>query len=399
MKKNSMIFLIFALLFFMTKPVYAQTPQPDIHGQFGVAIDAKTGEVIYDKNADEKAYPASMTKVLTSIVLDENIKDNQMLTVSANAAGQECSCFGLKEGEQISKKNALFGMLLLSANDLAVTIAENVGGSVPGFADLMNKEVAKLGLKNSHFVTPNGLHDPNHYTTPHDMALIMKEALKHPEVLKALSTQSIKVHTSLQDKEVRNPSRVHFQPNVIAGKTGFTNAAQNTLVEYLKKDGKEVIAVVMKTNHSSEYSDIQTMANYAFEQMGVHKVVHKGEVISTVKVNGKKVDLLAGDNYEISYIIGKKSNVQKEVTNTLEGKNQVKKGQKVGILNLKVDGKEVKEIPLIANKTVVYEKPATDFSKLIYSVIIVLVIYAIYVIQYNTKMKKREKKLKNNHVI
>lgn len=243
----------------------AETEPPQIVGSFGVAINALTGEILYNKNAYSKAYPASMTKVLTATILDEQIKDGELLTVSRNAADQECLCLGLTAGEKISKLDAMKALLLLSANDVAVTIAENVADSEEGFADLMNHKVKQLNLKNTHFVTPNGLHHPNHYTTPYDMALITREAIAHPNVLKVLSTQTTHIKTSMQEKTIHN--LLHTMPNAIAGKPGFTDAAQHTLVEYLKKDNKEVISVVMKTDKRAKYSDVQTMANYSFDYM------------------------------------------------------------------------------------------------------------------------------------
>jgi D-alanyl-D-alanine carboxypeptidase len=243
----------------------AETEPPQIVGALGVAIDASTGEILYNKNAHSKAYPASMTKVLTATILDERMIDGEILTVSRNAAAQECLCLGLTAGEKISKLDAMKALLLLSANDVAVTIAENVAGSEEGFAELMNHKVKQLSLKNTHFVTPNGLHHPNHYTTPYDMALITREAIEHPNVLKVLSTQTTQIKTSLQEKTIHN--LLHTMPNAIAGKPGFTDAAQHTLVEYLKKGNREVISVVMKTDKRSKYSDIQTMANYSFDYM------------------------------------------------------------------------------------------------------------------------------------
>ena len=245
----------------------AESEVPNIVGVYGVAIDAVTGEILYNKNAHSKAFPASMTKVLTAIILDEQIKDGTLLRVSSHAANQECLCLGLTAGEMISKQDAMKALLLLSANDVAVTIAENAAGSEEGFAVLMNQRVKTWGLKNSHFVTSNGLHDPNHYTTPYDMALITKEALKHPNVLKVMTTRKTMIKTSKKEKTISNLFKFHRSPNSITGKPGFTNAAQHTLLEYLKQGNKEVISVVMKTDKQSKYMDIQTMANYSFAHM------------------------------------------------------------------------------------------------------------------------------------
>ena len=241
---------------------------PQIAGEYGVTIDAVTGQILFNKNAYSKAYPASMTKVLTATILDERIEDGNMLTVSSHAANQECICLGLRAGERISKQDAMKALLLLSANDVAVAIAENVAGSEEGFAQLMNQKVKQWGLKNTHFVTPDGLHNPNHFTTPYEMALITKEAIKHPSVLEAMSTQTTTIKTNMHVKNIRNLINIQSQPDVIAGKPGFTNAAQHTLVEYLKKDNKEIISVVMKTNKKSKYKDVQSMASFSFAHMG-----------------------------------------------------------------------------------------------------------------------------------
>ncbi|MEH7098417.1 D-alanyl-D-alanine carboxypeptidase family protein [Neobacillus vireti] len=257
--------ILFILNGLSQKVSTAEAVPPSIVGEYGVAIDAVTGEILYNKNAHSKAYPASMTKVLTATILDERLEDGEKLTVSRHAAQQECLCFGLTEGEMISKQDAMKALLLLSANDVAVAIAENVAGSEAGFAELMNQTVKQWGLKNTHFVTANGLHHPSHYTTPYDMALITKEAIAHPNVLKVLSTQTTQIRTSRQEKTIH--TLLHNMPYAIAGKPGFTDAAQHTLVEYLKKGDKEVISVVMKTDKRSKYSDIQTMANYSFDYL------------------------------------------------------------------------------------------------------------------------------------
>lgn len=348
--------VLVTVTYLSSHPVLAAEPAlPKITGKYGVVIDAVTGDVIYSKKANVKSYPASMTKVLTAIILDEKVPDTQMLTVSPYAAGQECSCFGLKAGEQISKNDAMYGLLLLSANDVAVAIAENVGGSVEGFAKLMNEEVAKLGLKNTHFVTPNGLHDPKHYTTSYDMAIIMKEALKHPNVLKALSTQSIKVHTSLQDRNIINTSQVHTQPataHVIAGKTGFTDQAQNTLVEYLKAGNKQVISVVMKTHKKDQYKDIQKMAKYAFAHMKVETIASKGKVVERSKLNGRSVNLRAVKDIHVSLKKDGNSKLAKKIEWLNNGGKDISKGQVVADLKVYVDGVMAAETPLVTDQAI-----------------------------------------------
>lgn len=394
----SAIFVVFCMTYLFSNPAWAQEPQPPIVGEYGVAIDASTGEILYNKDADHKAYPASMTKVLTAIVLDEKVKDTQMFTVSPYAAGQECSCFGLKAGEKISKKDAMYGLLLLSANDMAVTIAENTAGSVQGFAQLMNDEVKQLGLKSTHFVTPNGLHDPTHYTTPHDMALIMKEALKHPEVLEVLSTQTVRVHTSLGDKTISNTSKVHTQPSsahVIAGKTGYTDQAGNTLVEYLKEGDKEVIAVVMKSHKKDQYNDIQTMANYAFAHMIEKKFATKGEVVEKTRVNGEKVGLVALNNMAVTFKNDDTPSTKIELIKI--SKKDIKKGQTVADLQVINNGAVVTEVPLVTDREIKKRTPPKKTKGLLgdmtIPVGILLSVAIVLPLTITKKPKNRRKKM------
>lgn len=398
---STMLLVLLSVTYLFSGTVQAAAePQPPIMGKYGIVIDATTGEVLYNKDGDARAYPASMTKVLTAIVMDQKAKYNQIFTASANAAGQECSCFGLKAGEKISMKDAMYGLLLLSANDLAVAIAENMAGSVPAFAQLMNAEVKKLGLKNTHFVTPNGLHDPNHYTTPHDMALIMKEALKHPQVLKVLSTQTVQVHTSLGERTISNTSEVHIQPpsaHVIAGKTGYTDQAGNTLVEYLKEGNKAVIAVVMKTHKIYQYHDIQTMANYAFAHMISKTIATKGEVMENTKINGEKVSLISREDLMLTFKTGDTPVTKIDLAATNKTNKDIKKGQVVADLKVINDGAVVKEIPLMTNKEIkqipVHVKKSSITDNISIPVGIIL-IAALFVVLTNLKNAEKRRKLK-----
>jgi D-alanyl-D-alanine carboxypeptidase len=395
---STILITLVSMTYLFANPVLAKDTPPSIGGKYGIAIDAATGEVLYSKNADKQAYPASITKVLTAIVFDEKIKDNQMLTVSANAARQECVCFGLKAGEKISKKDAMYGMLLLSANDLAVTVAENASGTVQGFAQLLNEEAKKLGLKNTHFVTPNGLHDPDHYTTAQDMALIMKEALKHPEVLNALSTQSISVHTSLGNKIVTNTSQVHTQPasaHVIAGKNGYTDQAGHTLVEYLKDGDKEIIAVVMKTNKKNQYQDIQTMTNYAFAHMSTKVIVSKGEVVKKTRINGQKVNLIAPEDITVKLTSVNPSKLSTKIDLVTAAGKEIKKGQVVANLLVLKNGKIFKEVPLVSDKQIKKEADkirSPKKSTVLLSIVIFLAGIFVLAVLFRMFMKSKRRK-------
>lgn len=400
--KKLIVALVLMVLFFPSFPVYAnEKEQPDIHGNFGIAMDARTGEVYYDKNAKERAYPASITKMITAMLLDEYVEDGEEMIVSEFAAGQEASNqhFKLVAGEKITKENAMKALMLISANDVAVTIAEHIGTTQEDFALLMTEKAKEIGADETNFVTASGLHDSNHYTTAYDMALIAKEVLEHPKVLAVMGTDTATVETNERSAEITNPSKIHDNPIAIGGKTGYTNAAQNTLVEILEKDNKLVIAVVMKTTLAEEYNDIEIMGNHAFDQMNEPTLyMEKGEVVQTKTIQKK----------ELSYVVEKDVYVEEatEVTQHILEKDisaNIKKGDVIGNLRLEVDGKVIQQIPLLAleelnvtkNEKIDGQKDMKNGEKdltssfsvfnLFMSILIPFVLYILYIFYYNRK--------------
>ncbi len=250
---------------------------PNVFSQFATTIDAKTGDILYDKNAHHRAFPASMTKVLTAILLMEHTKPEDQFTFSQLALDQEKSNYQieLQPGETINRNTALMILMVLSANDVSYAIAEHIGGSVENFANMMNERAKQLGATDSHFVTPNGLHDPNHYTTPYDMAMITRGVQKYPEILQAMNTKRTTVTTSRQTVSIFNKSTYFENPFSIGGKTGFTNEARNTLVLLNEKDGNRIINVVMASQRPEIYEDLKQMADYSFGQFVKQTVLDK----------------------------------------------------------------------------------------------------------------------------
>jgi D-alanyl-D-alanine carboxypeptidase len=403
MFKVRAIFLGMSLLLGAAVPaVQAETaaaPQPAITGQFGVAIDATNGEILYDKNAKQQAYPASITKVLTAILLDENVKADDKIIASATAAKQDASnqVFLLKEGEQLSKEDALKAMMIKSSNDVAYAVAEKVSGNIKNFAKIMNKKAKEIGAENSNFVTPNGLHNDRHVTTPYDMALIAKEAMKHPDVLKALGTKEAVIRTNQRELKIVNRSKIHENPIVLGGKTGYTNKAKNTLVEILKKDGKTVIAVVMKTTKAQEYNDIVKMGNYSFAKLHSKNIVKAGQVVDSRGVNGHKVSLLAAQDYSLTYVLGSRLNIKTKIE-TINLTKGFKAGDIIGNLDIVRDGKVIKQIPLKADKTVngtekiIKQKEQKQGSHGIFIFYIVVVGVSLAVYRFTRSINKRYRK-------
>lgn len=327
--------------------------EPQIQGQFGVAIDKNTKKVIFEKNADEKAYPASITKVITAILLDEHLKNTDKITFSEEAAKQEPSNQQLlyKKGEEISVENALESLMIISSNDVAYAVAEKIAGSAEKFADMMNKKAKELGATNTHFVSPNGLHNENHYTTAHDMALFTAEAVKHPNILEKMGQREAEIKTNERVVKIKSPNDIpHKNQNAIGGKTGYTNAAQHTLTEYQKSGDKEVITVTMHSTKDGKYEDMNKMSEYAFDKIKTKKLYDKGDVIQVFEMNDEEFPAILKENAVIPKDINPKKLVSEIEFST--DKKEFKKGDTIGWLVIKNDKKEeLGKFELETNKT------------------------------------------------
>lgn len=354
-----------ALCFHLWIPAAYAANGPDIFAKYGASIDADSGTMLFDKQADEKAYPASITKVLSAILLEEHLKEDDSITASADAVKQDPSnqVFLLKEGETLTKHDALMAMMILSSNDVTYAVAETIAGSVEGFADMMNEKAKEIGATNSHFVTPNGLHHPDHYTTAHDMALIGREALKYPEVVEAMGTQSVTIHTSMRDVELNVRNKIKKEnPDAIGGKTGYTNAAQNTLLEILKKDDKTVVTVVMKTTLQNEYKDIEAISQNAFKRMSVEPYLAEGDLVKKATIGDKPVGLVSTETISVPVIDQKPIPIQTDVQMDTPT-SSIKAGERIATLLVSSNGKVMKEVPLVSDRDIAVKGTAAPKGK------------------------------------
>lgn len=340
----------------------------DITAKAAVVINIKTGEVLYEKNAYEKAYPASITKVLTAILLEENMKANEVAITSDKAAHEAVSNwhFRLDKGEEIDKENALNVMMMLSSNDVAMAVAEHIGGSKEGFSELMNEKATEIGATNSHFTTPNGLHEEEHYTTAYDMALIGREASLYPFIMKAMSQPDAMIKTDSQNVSIERRDKIQKYEYAVAGKTGFTNKAGNTLLQISKDKDKEIVGVVMGSDSKQHYSDMKKISDYAFSIIKTKSLFKKGDVVGDVIINEKKASVVTSQDLSLQYN-ALRENSTFEMTPDIVAddkieKKGVKKGEFVGNLLVKRDDELLATIPLLAGADI---KPVTAMESVV----------------------------------
>lgn len=246
----------------------------------GIVMDLDSGAVLFAQNIHVQEYPASITKLLTALVVEENASMDEQVTFSHDAVYNVESGSGnklqLEEGDVLSVKDCLYVMLLQSSNQAANALAEHVGGSREAFADMMNEKAASLGCRESHFVNPSGLNDPEQLTSAYDMAQIGAAVFGNPTLLEICSTTSATLPPTINNPNGRTYSMEHklvvtgdssdenYYPSAVAGKTGYTSLAGQTLVTYAEQDGRRQVAVTLKSTQRTHYSDTKTILDFGF---------------------------------------------------------------------------------------------------------------------------------------
>ncbi|PFZ79307.1 D-alanyl-D-alanine carboxypeptidase [Bacillus toyonensis] len=340
---------------------------PNVFSQFAATIDAKTGDLLYDKNAHHRAYPASVTKVLTAILLMEHTKPEDQFTFSQLALDQEKSNYQIEfqPGETVNRNTALMILMVLSANDVSYAIAEHIGGSVENFANMMNEKAKQLGATDSHFVTPNGLHDPNHYTTPYDIAMITRGVQKYPEILQAMNTKRTTVTTSRQTVSIFNKSIYFENPYSIGGKTGFTNEARNTLVLLNEKDGNRIINVVMASQRPEIYEDLKQMVEYSFGQFTKQTVLDKHSWHQKTTYLNKDIDSELEKSAELVLKKDEGKNVKTIFRAASLDKDSlyhkgIHRGEVVGAVDITKNNQTIATINVLSKEDVTFAMPKKD---------------------------------------
>ncbi|MDD4169878.1 MAG: D-alanyl-D-alanine carboxypeptidase [Desulfotomaculaceae bacterium] len=292
---------------------------PEIVGQAAVVIDSKNGQVLFEKNPHQRMYPASTTKTLTAIIALENFGLPDLVTIPKNACNIEGSAIGLQEGEEISMEHLLYSMLLNSGNDSAVAIASHYGSSVDGFMGLMNEKAAEVGAVNTHFKNPNGLPDPEHYTTAYDLSLIARYAMQNEEFRKivATKTKTIQREDPKAQTYLLNSNKLLWRyEGAVGTKTGYTEAARQCLIATAVRQDRELIAVVLGSEGGSIWDDTTTLLDYGFTNFKPLNIVESGSHITDVPVRygvSGAVPALAGYSLTFNIPTDKPNEIRQEV--------------------------------------------------------------------------------------
>ena len=351
--------------------VYVQPERPDIPGlvvsptdplqkltaRSAIVMDTVTGQVLYERDIDTRRYPASTTKMMTLIVALEHGRLDDTVTVSKHAEGVEGSTLWLVQGDKIPLGELLTGMMMHSGNDATVAVAEHIAGSVPAFVEMMNEKAAEIGAYNTHFVNPNGLPDENHYTTAFDLAKIAAYGYSLPHFEEIVSKQEV-IYDWVKDpaKKLRNENQMLWLYRGANGvKTGYTDAAGRCLVSAARRDGMQLVAVVLDSYYM--WNDSIALLDYGFQNAHPITLVKKGEVVAKVDVaDGRQdeLELVAAESLVAVEKIGETGKVEKKLEIPKEVAAPIKKGDVVGKVVCYYDGKRQGAIYLLAAKDVEY---------------------------------------------
>lgn len=296
MKFYKILFCIFAIIFSYIFPVYADdedyeissdissinvsseiSDEPSLNSRAAIIYERSSGTILFGKNENEKRKMASTTKIMTAIVVIEKCNLEDIVTVSKKAAGTGGSRLGLHTDDKVSVLNLLYGLLLCSGNDAAVALAEFVGGDVSSFADLMNSKASELSLTSTHFVTPHGLDNDDHYTTAYELALITNYALKNETFRNIVGTKNYNISINGYSKNLSNTNELLGNLNGVYGvKTGFTNGANRCLVTSVKHNNMDLICVVLGADTKKDRTkDSCKLIEYAFKNFELVNIKEK----------------------------------------------------------------------------------------------------------------------------
>lgn len=329
----------------------------DLSAECAVVMCAQTGEVLFEKNARRRHSMASTTKIMTALLALEQKTPGRIITADADSLNVEGTSMGLQAGDKVTLNGLVFGMLLLSGNDSANLTAKAVGGSAEKFAEMMNRRAGKIGMTDTHFVTPSGLDDSEHYTTAYDMALLGCEAAKNPEFLSVCSKKKavISCGNPPYQRTVYNHNRLlSLYDGALGMKTGFTRKSGRCLVSCAERDGVMLVAVTL--NAPSDWNDHKLMLDYGFSEVKRCEMTENG--ITVPVTGGNKMSVTAASTKTVVCA----ENITKRIYTEKFLYAPVRKGDVVGEVRYFSGGNLTASAPLVSQQSVEI-KAASESSK------------------------------------
>ncbi len=385
----------------ITAQTYSYT-SPDIKGETAVLMEAESGKVLFEQDKHEQMNPASTTKIMTALMLIENASLRDKVTVSENAYGTKGSTMFLNIEEKISIRDLLYGIMVNSANDAAVAIAEHLEGSVEEFADSMNERAEELGATNTNFTNPHGLTEDGHKTTAHDLAVIAREAIQNPKLRTVMSTRMTTLDwpDNDEDRELINRNELLREYTGAFGiKTGYTASANQTFVAAAERDDMTLIAVVLSSSRDKIFQDAEKLLDYGFDNYQQAELLDSGEIIASTEIPNASedtLDLIVAESLKLPL-----PQVANEIEQQLSLKENpltapIDSGQKVGEVTLDKRGEQLATLPVYTANEVTEQ---TLIGPWLFIALIFLIIIFLIIKRYkaNTSRKKVQERIKTRY--
>ena len=390
-----LMILIYSTSFLLSGTGHARAAlsEPAIQAKSALLMDCYSGRVLYEKNGYEQLPPASVTKIMTALLVAENGGLDEIVEISSTAANTRESGIYLQAGERMTRLQLLYACMLPSANDAAVALAESVSGSVEGFVELMNKRATELGMHDSHFCNPHGLHQKDHYTTAYDLALLARAALQNSTLREVVGTQNIVIPgpPGEEDRSIWNQNRLLYRyENALGIKTGYTREAGNCVVGAAERDEMPLIAVSL--NSSAVYDDLMGMMDYGFAQYQVVSLDDSEKPLLVKVIGGEDKNVIAQPAEEIRIAVTAEE-IQQLSCRFLpvaEVRAPVREGDLLGVCQVYLHGQDIASINLIAAASI-EAKPSLIKSMAAWSLSLskwAIMILLLYLLLKNTKVQE-----------
>lgn len=376
-KKPIAVLVLLVIILSLATPSFAQN-KPETTAESAILIDATSGKILYSKDIHTRRPMASVTKLMTLLVIFDALNEGKVkltdkVVTSENAWKLGGSQIWLEPGEAMSLKQLIIAIAVGSANDACVAVAEHIGGSMESFVDMMNERAKKLGLKDTHFVNPYGLPAEGHYTSAYDMAMIAKEAIKYPDLLKVTSIK----HYELRGGKTRldNTNKLlWWYPGADGLKTGWTNEAKYCLASTVERDGFRMISVVLATPEPrSHFRESMKLFSWGFSNYQAVPLAERNQKLGKIPVNKGVADYIdAVPETKINAVVlkGQDKGIAKEIILKKALTAPVTKGEKVGEVIVRQKGEELFRVDLVASKAVKKGTVIRHFEKLLNKVIL-----------------------------